>query len=221
MGGASSKSDNEVSGAEAVTTGLKTYSDKKIKNLKPADYDEEKDDTLAKLEVFKTAGATKLENQKLIGATGILKGGFQKGSIKTRTFFIDKVLESDKAKKNIGYTKDEFSKLSSAKQEEVYKGYLGKRTSNTTDAYGNPIGGSGGNDNYNQPILTSAAETLPANNIPAPTNAEVTQAGSTTMSADEILVANKKKGRVETIMTSASGLGESNILNTKKKKLGV
>jgi hypothetical protein len=41
------------------------------------------------------------------------------------------------------------------------------------------------------------------------------------MSSDEILLANKKKGRKDTIMTSASGLGESNILNTKKKTLGV
>ena len=56
--------------------------------------------------------------------------------------------------------------------------------------------------------------------VTAPSNAEVAQAQSTTMSSDEILLANKKKGRKDTILTSASGLGESNILNTKKKTLG-
>ena len=53
----------------------------------------------------------------------------------------------------------------------------------------------------------------------APTNAEVTQASSTTMSADEILVANKKKGRSQTILNTADGLGNSTA-NTMKKTLG-
>ena len=81
----------------------------------------------------------------------------------------------------------------------------------------NDGGGGGGNNN------TQMASGVVTNTgtVAAPTNAEVAQAQSTTMSADEILLANKKKGRAETIMTSASGLGSSNILNTKKKTLGV
>ena len=81
----------------------------------------------------------------------------------------------------------------------------------------NDGGGGGGNNN------TQMASGVVTNTgtVAAPTNAEVAQAQSTTMSADEILLANKKKGRKDTIMTSASGLGESNILNTKKKTLGV
>jgi len=55
----------------------------------------------------------------------------------------------------------------------------------------------------------------------APTNAEISQASSTTMSADEILLANKKKGRSQTILNTSSGLGSSNTLNLKKKTLGV
>ena len=57
--------------------------------------------------------------------------------------------------------------------------------------------------------------------VPAPTNAEISQASSTTMSADEILLANKKKGRSQTILNTSSGLGSSNTLNLKKKTLGV
>ena len=147
---------------------------------------------------------------------------FDAGSKKTRTFFTDKVLSSDKSKKNIGYTKDEFSKLSSKKQEEVYKGYLDKRLSNTTDAYGNTLNtNSGGNDNNNQPILdigkfpTGGGDVKPI----TPTNAEVTQAQSTDMSANQILLANNKKGRKQTILNNPDGLGSSTA-NTTKKTLG-
>jgi len=39
------------------------------------------------------------------------------------------------------------------------------------------------------------------------------------MSADETLLATKKKGRKDTILTAAQGLGDSN-LTIKRKKLG-
>ena len=100
-----------------------------------------------------------------------------------------------------------------------YEDYIRARGRGEVDAYGREITNTGGNDNNNQPILTSATETLPANNMTAPTNAEVTQASSTTMSADEILVANKKKGRSQTILNNADGLGNSSA-NTMKKTLG-
>ena len=148
--GSNGSNDTQVSGYEAEITKQKrgkkneinkginvTTSGETKTNAKPADYNEEKDDTLAKLELFKTAGATKLDNQKLIGASNLLKGPLKAGSIKTRNYFLDDVLESKKAKKNIGYTKEEFSKLSSTKQEEVYKGYIDNRTSGKTDAFGN------------------------------------------------------------------------------------
>ena len=60
-----------------------------------------------------------------------------KGSVKTRTFFSDKVLTSKNAKKNIGYTQAEFRALSVDKQNEVYAGYMEGRMSGQTDAYGN------------------------------------------------------------------------------------
>ena len=74
-------------------------------------------------------------------------------------------------------------------------------------------------DNQNKPILKTSAQVLPVNNVTAPTNAEITQAQSTEMSADQILLANKKKGRSETILNQAQGLGDSTA-NTTKKKLG-
>lgn len=74
-------------------------------------------------------------------------------------------------------------------------------------------------DNQNKPILKTSAQVLPVNNVTAPTNAEITQAQSTEMSADQILLANKKKGRLETILQTAQGLGDSTA-NTTKKKLG-
>ena len=53
----------------------------------------------------------------------------------------------------------------------------------------------------------------------APTKAEVSQATSTDMSSAEISIANKKKGRSQTILNTSGGLGSSS-LNTTKKTLG-
>lgn len=72
-------------------------------------------------------------------ATNILNKPLQKGAVYTGNFFTTKVLTSSKAKKNIGYTKEEFDKLSVEKQNEVYSGYMSKRMSGETDAYGNVI----------------------------------------------------------------------------------
>lgn len=160
----------------------------------------------------------KYPNIAIKGASKLLRGGYEKDL----DFFTNKVLGSDKAKKNIGYTKEEFAALSPKKQDEVAKNFRTRRNAGLTDAYGNPKtgGGGGGNNNNNNTQMASGVVTN-TGTVAAPSNAEVAQAQSTTMSADEILLANKKKGRKDTIMTSASGLGESNILNTKKKTLGV
>jgi len=76
-------------------------------------------------------------------------------------------------------------------------------------------------DNQNKSILENNANA--GNNltqpITAPSNAEVSQASSTTMSADEILLANNKKGRRKTILNNPDGLGNSTA-NTTKKTLG-
>jgi len=78
-------------------------------------------------------------------ATNILNKPLQKGAVYTGKFFTEKVLASKYAKKNIGYTKQEFDKLSVEKQNEVYSGYMSKRMSGETDAYGNVVArGDGG-----------------------------------------------------------------------------
>ena len=67
----------------------------------------------------------------------VLSGPLQAGSIKTRTFFDEKVLASSRAKKNIGYTQSEFRNLSLTEQNKVYDNYMKGRMSGQTDAYGN------------------------------------------------------------------------------------
>ena len=64
--GDAGSNDRDVSGAEAVASGgkLKTYSDKKRKDFKPADYNPEKDDTEAKMDLFYEQGATNIKNMK-------------------------------------------------------------------------------------------------------------------------------------------------------------
>jgi hypothetical protein len=149
--GSSGSNDTQVSGNEAfyskqknskINKGINvtTYGETKT-GIKPADYNPEKDDTEARIEVFKTKGATDIENKKFLGASNLLKGGLKKGSVVTRTYFVDDVLTSKKSKKNIGYTQEEFKNLSSTKQEEVYKSYLDNRTSGKTDAFGNVSAG--------------------------------------------------------------------------------
>ena len=84
---------------------------------------------------------------------------FNKGSVKTRSFFKDSVL----SKKGVNYkgiqmTKTQFENLSLEKQNEVYGSYMEGRMSGATDAYGNVKSGwdrdskgnlvnRGGNDN--------------------------------------------------------------------------
>jgi len=103
-----------------------------------------------------------------------------------------------------------------------YEDYIRARGRGEVDAYGREVTNTGGgNDNYNQTVLDNNANagTNLTQPVTPPTNAEVTQASSTTMSADEILVANKKKGRSQTILNNPDGLGSSTA-NTTKKTLG-
>ena len=107
---------------------------------------------------------------------------------------------------------------------DTYEDYIKARGRGEVDAYGREITNSGGGNDNNQTVLNTEATQQVAsgvvtNNTTAPTNAEITQAQSTNMSGDEILVANKKKGRSETILNSSQGLGNSTA-NTTKKTLG-
>lgn len=78
------------------------------------------------------------------------EGAFKKGSIKTRTFFSNKVLSKKGVTyKGTKYSKTQFQNLSVSKQNEIYAGYMEGRLSGQTDAYGN-VNPNFGKDN-NQP----------------------------------------------------------------------
>ena len=206
MGGASSGgSDNDVSGAEAVATGGTTYSSRKTKTVNKqiaATNQKNRDDRkspIAKI-LSKTPGGiimNKITNSKFV----------QDKNYKSRLKF---ALKSGKFK-DTPLTR-EFVLSKGFKTQLDGMGY--------SDEPGN-VGG-GGNDrpeDENQPLLNVSNQPVNNNATTAPTNAEVTQAQSTNMSGDEILVANKKKGRSETILNSSQGLGNSTA-NTTKKTLG-
>jgi len=214
MGGASSNNNNnnDKGSNPNLRQGTVQFEANKKKTNKSLD-----DFKNRNLRIYDTK---KHPNMLLSGASKLLRGGYKYDL----DYFTEKVLDSKNAKKNIGYTKEEFAALSPVKQDEVAKNFRTRRNQGLTDAYGNPKMGGRDDDNTNYAVPTSGIITnagLVTNNTTAPTNSEITQAQSTTMSADEISVANKKKGRTENIMTTASGLGSSNILNTKKKTLGV
>ena len=121
--------DTDVSGAEAVATNKLTYSDKKIKDVKT--------------QAFIESGADKIDRMtgNLPPSIAAFSGPFQAGSIKTRTYFDEKVLTGKRTKQNIGYTQEEFRNLSLTEQNKVYDKYMDDRLSGKTDAYGNPTGG--------------------------------------------------------------------------------
>ena len=124
--GSTASNDTEVSGNELVLSkekGITSYSTTKNKDRKKKD--------------FITSGAKDIDRMGGPPALQAMKGPFQAGSIKTRTFFDEKVLASSKAKKNIGYTQSEFRNLSLTEQNKVYDNYMKGRMSGQTDAYGN------------------------------------------------------------------------------------
>ena len=177
----------------------------------------EKDDTAAKLNLFYNDPYSKKQGGPLVLKP--FEPLFDAGAKKTREFFTDKVLTSEKGMKNLGYTKDEFSALSRTKQEEVYKGYMSNRQSGATDAYGNPM--RGGNNNKPSMIKKNIGGKIVS---VAPTKAEVSQseAVNATSEEDSIYLRKKKtkaKGRSQTILTSSRGVTTDEGLTLGKKSL--
>jgi len=137
-------------------------------------------------------------------AGAILSKPLQAGSKVTRDFFTDKVLGS-RNYKNV--SKQEFLSYDADKQEMMYKGYIDKRTSGQTDAYGNEISqstlGRREQKSAEQPKVASQMDNtgiksdLITADKTAPTNVEMTD--------DEYNIATKKKGRRRTVLTSVTG----------------
>ena len=130
----------------------------------------------------------------------ILSKPLQAGSKMTRDFFRQKVLGSKNYK---GTTKTEFDAMSRSAQESMYKSYITGRTSGKTDAYGNPIsqGDNGG-------ATSTGGQVVQAPAVTAPTTAEVSQATTTDVAEDSLILRKRKakaRGRSPTIMTGVTG----------------
>ena len=170
-GNSSGAGDTEVSGAERVHTKynknmnknvkVSTYGERKVKSNK-GDFIQSGADTIEKN--IKIDSITDFNTFKVIG--NLLEAPLKAGSIKTRTFFSDKVL-SKKGVTHDGmhYGKTTFENLSLEKQNEIYAGYMEGRMSGRTDAYGNPNpgynkGGDGGNQTRKTEVqIESESET--------------------------------------------------------------
>ena len=153
--GNSGAGDTEVSGAERVATKynknmnknvkVSTYGERKVKSNK-GDFIHSGADTIEKN--LKIDSFTDFNTLKVVG--NLLEEPFKKGSIKTRTFFSDKVLSKKGVTHDgIHYGKTTFENLSLKEQNEIYAGYMEGRMSGRTDAYGNPNPGynKGGDGN--------------------------------------------------------------------------
>ena len=177
-----------------------------------------------KSEAFREQGAynTRRNLDKLPSfgpTTAILKGLspiLQKNSKRTRDFFTDKVLTDPRGKKNFGYTKDEFEKLSMAKQNKIYSNYITTRRDNKTDGYGTVF--REGNDNNDRPNLKIGKPTQPdEGEVSEPS--EPIYGDDATLTDEEIALRNKRKGRKRTVLTSVTG-DTSEATLSKKTLLG-
>lgn len=119
---------------------------------------------------------------KALDVTGIAKKGF----------------ETNKAY----YEKNVIGKNNFTKSIDSYKSYMSKRGSGEIDAMGRAISG-GGNGGNTQPGITKniGGSTIQTT---APTTAEVSQ--SEAANADAAALKVKKRGRSQSIMTSAKGV---------------
>ena len=164
----------------------------------------EKDDTAAKMSLFREQGATNLKNTKFYTpTTAILAGVGQATSRYNRDYFANEVLGKGAYK---GTTKQDFEKMSRTSQESLYSGYMSGRQSGKTDAYGNPVpqGDNGGVPD----ALVKIAKLDPTVANMSPTTAEVSQSAATDADQDNILLRKRRtkaRGRSLTIATGPTG----------------
>jgi hypothetical protein len=136
----------------------------------PADYDEEKDDTAAMLDLFVNdpyrEDRTKRTLPTALGiGLSLLEKPLQAGAKKTREFFSGPttdifgrkqkgVLAAGKFNyKGEPLTEERFANMSLTEKNQAYKDYMGQRLDNQIDAYGNPL--NQGNDGPDNQILFS------------------------------------------------------------------
>jgi len=161
----------------------------------------EKDDTAAKMSLFREQGATNIKNTYM-GAAGVAKPFFQAGSRKTRDYFVGEVLGKGAYK---GTSRQDFERMSRTAQESMYKTYITGRSSGKTDAYGRKITSTGGG------AITSSGQVAQAPKVEAaPTEAEVSQVTTAEATPEEDILLRKRKtkrrGRSPTILTGVTGV---------------
>ena len=190
---------NQQAKARRLMTTTPNYGKPKTKSVIAGTLSDprEKDDTAAKMDLFRNQGATNIKNIKFqTPTTAILSGPLQAGSRITRDYFTGEVLGKGAYK---GTTKQEFERMSRSAQESMYKGYITGRSSGKTDAYGREIKstGDGGNQVVQAPEVT------------APTASEVSQSAATDAAEDSLILRKRKtkaRGRSPTIMTGVTGV---------------
>ena len=203
-GGGGGGGGNQQAKARRLMTTTPNYSKPKTKSVTAGTLSDprEKDDTAAKMDLFRNQGATNIKNTPMVGAGAILKPAFQAGSKITRDYFTGEVLGKGAYK---GTTKQDFERMSRTAQESMYKGYITGRSSGKTDAYGREIKstGDGGNQVVQAPLV---ATTMPTG---TPTASEVSQSAATDAAEDPIQLRKRKakaRGRSPTILTGVTGV---------------
>jgi hypothetical protein len=203
-GGGGGGGGNQQAKARRLMTTTPNYGKPKTKSVTAGTLSDprEKDDTAAKMDLFKNQGATNIKNTPMIGAGAILKPAFQAGSKVTRDYFTSEVLGKGAYK---GTSRQDFERMSRTAQESMYKGYITGRSSGKTDAYGREIistGNDGGaTESSGVVVQAPKVETTP-------TESEVSQA-TATEAEDPIKLRKKKtkaRGRSPTILTGVTGV---------------
>jgi len=162
-----------------------------------------------KNDAFREQGAynTRRSIEKIPGiipGAGIIKSlsePLQRNSKRNRDFFTNKVLTDPRGLKNFGYTKEQFEKLSMAKQNKIYGNYITTRRDNKTDGFGTVINEGSDNNNQTPPVATI----MP---VPSDPNAPATPLDPQPSETEKKYDARrtKKKGRNQNLLTSARGV---------------
>jgi len=225
MGGASSGGeDNQVSGYEAEITKQRKGTKKEInKNLNVGTYSE-KDTSNVNKEIAEQNKKNRESRKGLIQkyAENNLLGKLSRSEWSRQKNIKSRKAYAEKIGMDTSLFTDEFMASQGFKDQLDGKGYADRfdplQANDATKS---------GEENAYQAYLKSDETTAKseAGNgkidklASGPTTAEIDQSTATTKSADETLLATNKKGRSTNILTSAAGLGESN-LKIKKKTLG-
>ena len=212
---------NQQAKARRLMTTTPNYSKPKTKSVTAGTLSDprEKDDTAAKMDLFRNQGATNIKNTPMVGAGAILKPAFQAGSRITRDYFTEKVLGKGGYK---GTTKADFERMSRTAQESMYKGYITGRTSGKTDAMGREIisTGSGGENQVVQ--APPVATIMPVEDLPQQVKAPESVMTSEEARAKANLLLKKRRGkrtRGSLIATSPQGITDDKGLTLGKKSL--